>query len=65
MNAEVKIVGGDRMVVLGGAMLHEEDYHQVVLRQKKEGMKFAEALADYVKELREHLKTGEGIVSVG
>jgi hypothetical protein len=52
---------GDKLVSLGGALLHEEDHQQVVLRQKKTGQKFAEALADYVRELREYLKEGEAI----
>jgi hypothetical protein len=52
---------GSKLIVLGGALLHEEDHKQVMLRQKKTGQKFAEAMADYVKELREYLKTGERI----
>lgn len=55
---------GERLVVLGGAAIYEEDHRQVVLRQKSKGLKFADALADYIRELREYLKAGEGITSV-
>lgn len=54
--------GGDKLIVLGGAMLHAEDHEQVTIRAKRDGQKFAEALADYVKDLREYLKAGEGII---
>jgi hypothetical protein len=53
--------GGNRFVVIGGAMLHEEDHQQVTLMAKKENIKFSEALAEYVRYLREYLKVGEGI----
>lgn len=45
--------GVDRLVVLGGAMIHEEDWEFVVDRSRRTGKKFSEALADYVRDLRE------------
>ena len=51
----------ESLVTLGGAMLYEEDHKQVLLRQKRTGKKFAESVADYVRDLREYLKKGEGI----
>lgn len=58
MSAEVKVVGEKRLVVLGGAMLHEEDYQQVLERSRRKNQKFAEALADFVRDMREHIKRG-------
>jgi len=55
---------GERLVVLGGGALYEEDRQQVLLRQKQTGQKFPEALADYVRELRQYLKKGEEIAHV-
>ena len=51
---ETVIIDGQKLVVLGGALLHEDDHRQVLLRQKSKGMKFGEALADYVKEHGAH-----------
>jgi hypothetical protein len=56
----VVVKGGERFVVLPSAVLHEVDHQQVMLRAKKDGEKFSDALAGYIKDLREYMMKGEG-----
>lgn len=50
---QIVVKNGQRFVVLPGALLHEEDHRQVTARAERNKEQFLDALAGYVKDLRE------------